>query len=57
MHRCSCGYEADRDVNAARNVLHRAMGYVPEPGYGQREQNLFQAWTKPSWTDVGCHAR
>lgn len=21
VHRCSCGYEADRDVNAARNVL------------------------------------
>ena len=24
-HRCSCGYEADRDVNAAINILHRGI--------------------------------
>jgi putative transposase len=24
-HRCSCGYVADRDVNAARNILKKAM--------------------------------
>jgi putative transposase len=40
-HRCSCGYVADRDVNAARNILHKAIGYVPEPRYGQLELNLF----------------
>ena len=25
VHRCSCGYEADRDVNAAINILHRGI--------------------------------
>ncbi|WP_229751851.1 transposase [Marinithermofilum abyssi] len=35
-HRCSCGYVAYRDVNAARNILHQAIGYVPEPRYGTR---------------------
>ena len=25
-HSCACGYEADRDVNAARNVLKRGLG-------------------------------
>ena len=25
MHRCTCGYEADRDVNAAINILHRGI--------------------------------
>ncbi|MBN2910817.1 transposase [Polycladomyces sp. WAk] len=34
-HCCSCGYVADRDVNAARNILHRAMGTVLEPKYVQ----------------------
>jgi putative transposase len=41
IHRCSCGYVADRDVNAARNILHKAIGYFPEPKYGQLELNLF----------------
>jgi putative transposase len=26
VHECACGYRADRDVNAARNVLARALG-------------------------------
>lgn len=26
VHRCSCGYVEDRDVNAARNILQRALG-------------------------------
>ena len=25
MHRCTCGYETDRDVNAAINILHRGI--------------------------------
>ncbi|MBA4493189.1 zinc ribbon domain-containing protein [Paenactinomyces guangxiensis] len=39
MHRCSCGYTADRDVNAARNILKKAKGYIPERP-GQLELNL-----------------
>jgi putative transposase len=26
VHSCSCGYVADRDVNAARNILHLGLG-------------------------------
>ncbi|GGE11415.1 hypothetical protein GCM10011571_10970 [Marinithermofilum abyssi] len=40
IHKCSCGYIADRDVNAARNILHKAIGYVPQV-YGQLELQLF----------------
>ena len=25
IHRCTCGYEADRDLNAAINILHRGI--------------------------------
>jgi putative transposase len=39
-HHCSCGYVADRDINAARNILKKAKGYVPEV-YGQLELQLF----------------
>ncbi|SMO91895.1 RNA-guided endonuclease InsQ/TnpB family protein [Melghirimyces algeriensis] len=39
-HRCSCGYVADRDVNAAKNILQKADGYVPEV-CGQLELQLF----------------
>lgn len=40
VHRCDCGYVADRDVNAARNILKKAKGYVPKI-YGQLELQLF----------------
>ncbi|WP_084731288.1 zinc ribbon domain-containing protein [Seinonella peptonophila] len=35
VHRCSCGYTEDRDINAARNILHKAIGYDPMLAYGQ----------------------
>lgn len=35
VHRCDCGYVAHRDVNDARNILHRALGHKPEEQYGQ----------------------
>ena len=29
VHRCTkCGYEADRDMNAARNILHRGLALI-----------------------------
>jgi putative transposase len=31
-HRCTCGYEADRDVNAARNILLRGLGEQEREG-------------------------
>jgi putative transposase len=40
-HSCTCGYAADRDVNAARNVLKRALG------------SSVQA---PTWADTPCVA-
>ncbi|WP_374709325.1 zinc ribbon domain-containing protein [Desmospora profundinema] len=30
VHSCRCGYREDRDLNAAQNILHRAIGFVPE---------------------------
>lgn len=35
VHRCPCGYTADRDVNAARNIHDRAFA-VTRPGCGLR---------------------
>ena len=33
VHRCPhCGLVMDRDVNAARNMLHRRVGRQPSPG-------------------------
>jgi putative transposase len=34
VHACPCGYTADRDVNAARNILQLATG--ARPGQGRR---------------------
>ena len=28
IHKCTCGYEADRDVNAALNILHRGLASI-----------------------------
>lgn len=39
VHRCLCGYIADRDVNAAKNILKKAKGYIPEV-YGQLKRQL-----------------
>lgn len=33
VHSCACGYRADRDVNAARNVLAKAIG--PDGAFGR----------------------
>jgi putative transposase len=34
-HSCACGYAADRDVNAARNILNRGLGLSPQaPTWG-----------------------
>ncbi|GGE28901.1 hypothetical protein GCM10011571_33770 [Marinithermofilum abyssi] len=41
VHTCSCGYTEDRDVNAARNILFKAIGHTPEPKYGQLQLQLF----------------
>jgi len=27
---CSCGYMVDRDVNGAKNILRKFMGWFPE---------------------------
>jgi putative transposase len=40
IHTCSCGYTEDRDVNAARNILFKAIGHTPEPKYGQLQLQL-----------------
>lgn len=37
VHRCDCGLEIDRDVNAARNVL--ALSGFPGPGSGLQAQS------------------
>ena len=41
IHRFTCGFVADRDVNAAWNILNKAIGYVPQPKYEQMELPLF----------------
>ncbi|SDX61433.1 putative transposase, partial [Marininema mesophilum] len=40
VHRCSCGYTEDRDINAAKNILYKAIGFVPMMEQGQLKQNL-----------------
>lgn len=37
-HICACGYVSDRDVNAARNILHRAVGTRPSGANGREKK-------------------
>jgi putative transposase len=34
VHTCTCGFVLDRDVNAAKNILQRALESAPGPGRG-----------------------
>ena len=44
IHACPyCGYVEDRDVNAAKNILMRALGETPSPKMGQLELQLTEA--------------
>jgi putative transposase len=41
VHRCPCGYTEDRDVNAARNILFKAIGQPLELKREQMKLQLF----------------
>jgi putative transposase len=53
LHKCPCGYIADRDVNAARNILKRVS--IPSPGSGEvRRTEKHKTSGQPEAASLTC---